>query len=138
MFGFLRRRTLKGREKQIKTLIMQAKGIYESQQKADEALFHGLIRIAREQNITAREAAETPEGKMLAIDYVLSRQYACYLNESAIQHYARLVRINRQADDLSREEWYDKVVKPSGAAGIVLQEIPQLCGSIINDAQKHV
>lgn len=138
MFGFLRRRTLKGREKQIKTLIKQAKGIYEAQQKADEALFHGLIRIAREQNITARDASETPEGKMLAIDYVLSRQYACYLNESAIQHYARLVRVNRQAGELSRQEWYDKVVKPSGAAGIVLQEIPQLCGSIINDAQKHV
>ena len=138
MFGFLRRRTRKGREKQIKTLVAQAKGIYEVQQKADEELFHGLIRIAREQNITAREAAETQEGKTLAIDYVLSRQYACYLNESAIQHYARLVRINRQAGELSREEWYDKVVKPSGAAGIVLQEIPQLCGSIINDAQKHV
>ena len=138
MFGFLRRRTRRGREKQIKTLIAQAKGIYEVQQKADEELFHGRIRIAREQNITAREAAETPEGKTLAIDYVLSRQYACYLNESAIQHYARLVRINRQAGELSREEWYDKVVKPSGAAGIVLQEIPQLCGSIINDAQKHV
>lgn len=138
MFGFLRRRSVKAREKQVKTLIMQAKGTYEAQQKADEELFHALIRIARAQNISTREALDTAEGRMLAIDYALSRQYACYLNESAIQTYARLMRINRQSGELSREEWYEKVVKPSGAAGIVLQEIPQLCESIITDAQKHV
>lgn len=138
MFGFIKDRVIRNQEAKIKDLIAQARHMYDMKEDCRDKLFYGLADIAREKNITAHQAAATPEGKILTATYVLNRQYAYYLNESAIQNYAELLRIKGVGWGTSDEDWFNKVVKAAGADNIVLQEVPYFCEDLVDEVQVYI
>lgn len=139
MFGLTKREIMNKLRAEIDDLKNQAICIYNQKNSVENQAFYALAELARENGVSASQAAETPEGVRILSEVVLNRQYYFYLNEMAIQHYAKLQGMaNPDWFDISnKNQWFDDVVSPAGSE-IVLDQINETCGNLISDVDEYL
>lgn len=63
MFGLSKNEKIAAITKELEKTKKMAKHTHEQKSLAEEQAFYDLIELAREKNITAKEASKTPKGK---------------------------------------------------------------------------
>lgn len=139
MFGFSKKERLELLQKKINDTRDQAKHIYEMKGDSENSAFYDLAEIARAKGVTAAQAAKTPEGTRILSEVVLNRQYAFFLNETAIQLNAELNSLKNPDyfDITNRNQWFDEIVTPVGV-NIVVDQIEDICGNLIREVEEHL
>jgi|GEM_PF-6025771 len=139
MFGFSKKERLESLRERIEDIRSQAKDIYERKSDAENSAFYALAEIARVKGVTASQAAKTQEGIRVLAEVVLNRQYAFFLNETAIQLHAQLngLKNPNYFDITNTNQWFDEIVTPVGVE-IVVDQIEDICGSLIREVDEHL
>ncbi|UNE41944.1 hypothetical protein IHE77_13700 [Serratia ureilytica] len=139
MFGFSKRERIDLLKEKINGIREQAKHIYQMKGESESSAFYELAMIAKDKGITASQAAKTPEGIRVLSEVVLNRQYAFFLNETAIQLAAELNNLKnpKYFDITNRDQWFDDIVTPVGI-DIVVDQIEDICGSLIREVEEHI
>lgn len=139
MFGFSKKERLELLQKKINDIRGQAKHVYEMKGDAENSAFYDLAEIARSKGVTASQAAKTPEGIRVLSEVVLNRQYAFFLNETAIQLTAELNNLKNPNyfDVTNRNQWFDDIVTPVGV-DIIVDQIEDICGNLIREVEEHL
>lgn len=139
MFDFLKRKSVQSLENKVRELNTEARHFYDAKDDLEERAYYDLLNLSHEKGLTAAAAANTKEGSLILSEIVLNRQYAMYLNEQAIQAYAELRRLRGdQSASLSKEAWFNNVVRPSGGDHIINKEIPFFCKKLIADVESEL
>lgn len=138
MFGLSKRERIKKMEINLSSLQNHAKHFYYLKTGIEENAISELLSLAENNAYTAKEAANTQQGKEILSEIVLNRQYALYYNELAIQLRSKIYKLKTGTAPLhSRGEWLSKIVATSGW-DIVMAEIESTCGNLILDIDEII
>ncbi|KHT21019.1 hypothetical protein [Pectobacterium brasiliense] len=139
MFGLSKKERLSSLRKQLEDVMSQARHTYDMKSEAESRAFYDIVEIAREKGISAAQAAKTGAGIRTLSEVVLNRQYAFFLNETAIQLHAEIRRINEPNyfDINNKNQWFDEIVSPVGSY-MVIDQIEDICGSMIRDVEEYI
>lgn len=139
MFGLSKKERLSSLRKQLENVMSQAKHTYDMKSEAENRAFYEIAEIAREKGISATQAAKTDAGIRSLSEVVLNRQYAFFLNETAIQLHAQIRRINEPnyLDINNKNQWFDEIVSPVGNS-MIIDQIEDICGPMIRKIDDYL
>lgn len=140
MFGLSKKEKLKKLYERLSETRKNAAHFYAMKDSAEENAFYQLAALARENKTSASHVAKTKKGKVILAEVVLNRQWAFYLNESALQIQAEISRLSnpRHASIiLDKEQWFDNVVALAGM-DIVMDQIEPICGKLIAEVDEYI
>ncbi|WP_312140788.1 hypothetical protein [Pantoea septica] len=138
MFDFIKRKEIETLEAKIKELKQQAAHMHKIRREVEDNAFNDLYWLANQNGITAAEAAQTERGFEILSQVVLNRQYALYLNESAIQANSKLndIKGNPRAT-MTNEDWLHNIVMPVGSE-IVRDEVDRLMLTLVKEVDQKL
>lgn len=136
MFGLSKSERIKKLWEEVEEEKKHASHIYKFKENAEERAFSELCNLAFKKNLPPNVVAKSPEGVSILAQVVLNRQFAFYLNEKAIQTYAKIFNLQNERDTHDSEEWLEQVVKKAGWE-VVSAEIPTMCSNLIDDADSY-
>ncbi|AST68779.1 hypothetical protein BFG07_08815 [Kosakonia cowanii] len=140
MFGLSRKERIASLQRQLTKVKNDARHFYNVKGEVAERAFYALAELARDRDISAREAAKTKDGLIILSEIVLNRQWAFYLNEQAIQIQAQINALTdskHNKDIGGKAAWFDKVVTPAGL-DIVMDQIQPMCGELISEVDEYL
>lgn len=133
MFDFIKKREIDSLEAKIEDLKKQATHIHKIRQEVEDQAFSDLYWLANQNGTTAAEAACTERGFEILSQVALNRQYALYLNESAIQANSKLNDLkDNPKSTMTNEDWLHNIVMPVGSE-ILKDEVERLMVSLVEE-----
>jgi len=140
MFWFSKKYKLKNLQGRLMEVRKNAAHFYSMKESAEESAFYQLAELAREEGTSAIKAAKTKKGQIILAEVVLNRQWAFYLNESALQLQAEISRLSNPAHSgfaFDKELWFDNIITPAGL-DIVMDQIEPICGKLIAEVDDYI
>lgn len=138
MFKFIKKREIDNLEAKIKELKKQANHMHKMRREVEDNAFSELYWLATRNGTTAAEAARTERGFEILSLVALNRQYALYLNESAIQANSELnALIDNPKPTLTNEDWMYNIVMPVGSE-IVRHEVDRLVETLVKEVDQKL
>ena len=140
MFGLSKRERLASLRLRLSEVKKNAAHFYSMKESAEETAFYQLADLARENKITARKAARTKKGKIILSEVVLNRQWAFYLNESAMQIQSEILSLSNPdgpSAAFDKEMWFDQVTSVAGI-DIVMDQMEPICGKLIDEVDEYI
>ncbi|AMB75007.1 hypothetical protein R0K18_12490 [Pantoea sp. SIMBA_133] len=138
MFGFFKNKEIATLEAKITELKQQAAHMHKIKREVEDNAFNDLYWLANQNGITAAEAARTERGFEILSLVVLNRQYALYLNESAIQANSELNDLKgKPRTTMTNEDWLHNIVMPVGSE-IVRDEVDRLMPTLVKEVDQKL
>lgn len=112
--------------------------MHKMRREVEDNAFRELYWLANQNGTTAAEAARTERGFEILSLVALNRQYALYLNESAIQANSELnALIDNPKPTLTNEDWMYNIVMPVGSE-IVRHEVDRLVETLVKEVDQKL
>lgn len=138
MFKSIKKREINNLEAKVKELKKQANHMHKMRREVEDNAFRELYWLANQNGTTAAEAARTERGFEILSLVALNRQYALYLNESAIQANSELnALIDNPKPTLTNEDWMYNIVMPVGSE-IVRHEVDRLVETLVKEVDQKL